>query len=248
MSSINWIFLSLSILTIWFVYSWLVRKCEAANVADWGNRWLNRLDGLTRIFCRYYHRLNFDPIPLPEQGSALVISNHISGLDPMIMVAAARRPLRFMIAREQYQRLGLQWLFRAIGCIPVDRDRRPEQALRDAIRALENGEVVALFPHGRIHIDESAPPKLKGGVVRLAQKTNSMIYPVRVAGIKGKGHVILGVLLRSHARVTTYEPISCEGENHSDCLARVAEILHGYALNQNSSTENRLAQDRQHHV
>ncbi len=57
----------------------------------------------------------------------MVVANHISGLDPLLMAAASRRSLHFMIAREQYERFGLKWLFRMAGCIPVDRERAPEK-------------------------------------------------------------------------------------------------------------------------
>ena len=221
------LFLAAAFTMLWWVFHWCVKKCEAANEVDWGSKWLNRLDGLNRIFCRKYHRLICHPIPLPDTDAAIVVSNHVSGLDPLLMVAAASRPLRFMIAREEYERFGLQWLFRAVGCIPVDRSGRPDLALREALRALRMGEVVALFPHGRIHVDEHAPPpKLKGGVIRLAQKSHSLIYPVRIEGVKGKGHTLLAVPLRSHARLTSYSPLSCEGRDHYDCLDRVARILH----------------------
>ena len=93
----------------------LVIICEQENQADWGNKWLNRLDGLNRIFCHRYHRLPKTYLALPESGSAVVAANHNSGLDPLVLVAASKRPLRFMIAREEYQRFGLHGLFKAAG-------------------------------------------------------------------------------------------------------------------------------------
>src|SRR5688572_9865683 len=121
---------------------WMLRL-EKANKADWGNKWLNRLDGLNRIFCRRFHRLRHAKMVLPDTGGALVASNHVSGLDPLLLIAASRRPLRFMIAREQYERWGLKWLFRAVGCIPVERSHNPRAAFHAARAALERGEIVA---------------------------------------------------------------------------------------------------------
>ena len=148
--------LTLAVLLLLGVRLW--RTVDAHRGPDWGGPWLNRLDGLNRLLCRRYHRLPAVWLPLPDRGPVLLASNHVSGLDPLLLVAASRRPLRFLIAREQYERRGLQWLFRAAGCIPVDRAARPEQALRAALRALQAGEAVALFPHGRIHL-ESDPPR-----------------------------------------------------------------------------------------
>lgn len=189
----------------------------AAHKTDWGNIWLNFLEGLNQIFCKYYHRLEYTPIELPETGPALVVANHVSGLDPMLLIAACRRPLRFMIAREEYERFGLTWLFKAIGCIPVDRTGRPEIALRAALRALEAGEVIALFPQGKITLP-GEKQKLKRGSLWLAQRSNCPIYPVFISGISGMGHVIRAVLWRSHAKIVSYPQLDLNDENHLEHL------------------------------
>lgn len=210
---------------LWWTFVWACKKCEAANKTDWGGKWLNRLDGLNRLFCERYHHLDYTPLPLPEQGAALLVSNHLSGLDPLLLIAAARRPLRFMIAQEEYQRFGLRWLFRAIGCIPVERERRPEQALRHARRVLQKGEIVALFPHGGIHLDSDPPRKLKRGALKLAQLEQCDIYPVRIEGIRGQGHILRAVLLPSRARLIGWPPLSASHCSPDDCLAGLAQAL-----------------------
>ncbi|MCU7842728.1 MAG: 1-acyl-sn-glycerol-3-phosphate acyltransferase [Candidatus Thiodiazotropha sp. (ex Monitilora ramsayi)] len=180
---------------------WLSRLCLAVNRTDWGSPWLNGLDGLNLLFCTRYHRLSLVDLPLPEQGPAVVVANHVSGLDPLLMIACSRRPLHFLIAREQYQRFGLQWLFRAAGCIPVDRERSPEKALRKAFGALREDKVVAVFPHGKIHLDSDPPRRTKAGASRLAQITQSLVVPVRISGISREGHVIASVFFRAKAKV-----------------------------------------------
>jgi 1-acyl-sn-glycerol-3-phosphate acyltransferase len=179
----------------------LSRRCREAQRAEWGVAWLNWLDGFNRLFCQVYHRLPQVEIPLPETGGAIVVSNHISGLDPMLMLASSNRPLRFLIAREQYERFGLQWLFRAVGCIPVDRENSPEKAMRQAIKALRDGEVVALFPHGKIHLDSDPPRKIKAGAARLASLTGLPLVPLRISGVTGQGGVMLPVIMRGHAQI-----------------------------------------------
>lgn len=192
---------------------------------QWGNRWLNALDGINRDFCRRYHRLTGDSLSLPARGGAIVVANHISGLDPLLLVASSRRPLRFLIAREQYERFGLRWLFRAIGCIPVDRGSRPDRALRSALRALHDGEVVALFPQGGIHTADT-PALLKGGVARLAQKSGALIYPVHIDAVRGAGHTMFAVMLRSRARLRAFDPFACTDEDPAQCLERLSRLLH----------------------
>lgn len=199
--------------------------CDAANRADWGGKWLNRLDGLNRLFCRRYHRLRHGRVPLPARGPALVIANHVSGLDPLLMIASCRRPLRFIIAREQYERPWLKPLFRAIGCIPVERLANSRPALRAARKALEAGEVVALFPYGRIRLDHEPPARLKRGVLHLAEQTSAPIVPLRIDGVRGQGHTVVAVFLRSRARIQSHSPVRHDGRKPEAFLNELAHLL-----------------------
>ncbi len=221
--------ISVSVVVVGLLGWRLYRMCQAASEADWGHPLLNGVDGLNRILCHRYHRLRHDSISLPRQGPALLVSNHISGLDPLLMIAACRRPLRFIIATEEFERYGLNWLYKAVGCIPVDRSGRPEQALRAALRALQQGEVIALFPHGRIHLDNHPPRKLKGGVAWLARRTACPIVPLRIAGVRGHGRVLTAVVIRSQATVSAYPPVYCHDADHDDCLDQLATFIEGRA-------------------
>ncbi len=213
-------------LLLWLLWR-LLQRCVAASPADWGGRWPNCLVGLTALFCRHFHRLPSTQLPLPAQGPVVVASNHVSGLDPLLLIAASPRPLRFLIAREEYERFGLTWLFRLAGCIPVDRGGRPERALREALRALADGEVIALFPHGGIHLDSDPPRRIKGGAVRLALRAACPILPLCVEGVRGEGHTLLAVLLRSWAQIRVFPLLDCRERSERDCLHDLAEILQG---------------------
>jgi 1-acyl-sn-glycerol-3-phosphate acyltransferase len=211
---------------ILFLWVWFLRACDRANRIDWGNKWFNRIDGLNRLFCHYYHRLSAEPLALPAQGPAILASNHVSGLDALVLIAASRRRLHFIIAREQYERFGLQWLFRAAGCIPVDRSGRPETAFREALNMLKAGHVIALFPHGRIRLDNEKPTRLKAGVVRMAKLADCPIYPFRIDGVRAQGHVTMAVFVPSRVRISGYSPIRCEADvADADYLAQLAELL-----------------------
>ncbi len=203
----------------------LVQACRKANRVDWGHAWINLLDGLIRLFCYRYHRLNVHGLRVPKHGPLVLAANHISGLDPFLILASARRPIRFLIAREQYERFGLNWLFRAAKCIPVDRERKPEQALRAAIRALRDGDVVALFPHGKIYTPDDPPISLKPGVALLAQLAGVKILPVHITGVRGVGHVVRGVVLRSNAKIKSFPGINTVGRERKEILEELRQIL-----------------------
>ena len=194
---------------------------RAAKV-NWQQKGINWVDGVVRLLCKHVHGLDdAQQIPLPETGPAIVVANHVSGLDPFLLITACRRPLRFLIAREEYERPGLNWLFKASGCIPVDRAGRSEKALRQALRALEQGEVIALFPHGKIHLDSDPPIKIKGGVARLAAWSESAIYPVRITGVRGEGQVALAPLMPSQVDLLMHPPIRCNATEMKACLDEI---------------------------
>ena len=173
MSAAGWILLAG--LALAFAAWRFGRYCESQHVTDWGAPWLNRLDGLNRIYCRWLHGLDDARIALPPEGPAVLVSNHVSGADPLVLIAACDRPLRFVIAREQYDRWWGRWLFDAIGTIPVERTGRPERAFYAARQALERAEVVAIFPEGGIR-KAGKPVRLKRGAIVLARLALSLIH------------------------------------------------------------------------
>jgi 1-acyl-sn-glycerol-3-phosphate acyltransferase len=204
-----------------------LRRCRAAARADWGHGWLNTLDGVNRLFCRHFHRMRSVSLPLPEHGPALVVSNHVSGLDPLLLIATAQRPLRFIIAREQYERFGLNWLLRAVGCIPVDRAASPHRALSAARQALQRGEIVALFPHGRIHLDHEGHARLKPGIRHLAEVSGAPVFPVRIDGVTGQGQTLMAVIRRSRAKLTVFPPLQHDPDSPDQLLEQLAPLLSG---------------------
>lgn len=194
-------------------------------VADWGGPFLNHLDGLMRLFCARFHRLEHDPLPVPEAGGAIVAANHLSGLDPLILSAASRRPLRFVIATEQYQRPVLRWFYDQIGCIPVDRTGSPEKAFYAARRALADGEIIVLFPQGRIRLPGDPRKPLKRGVIALAAMATVPVIPARISGVGGVGHLVKAVFIRSHARIHAGSPIQVADSHDEQALLAIEEFI-----------------------
>lgn len=216
-----------TLVVLFFVWLWFGLR---HNEVNWGAWWTNAIDGWVRWFARRYHRLNGERVRLPQDGGALLVANHLSGLDPLLLIAMSDRPLRFLIAEEEFNRFGLRWVFRAAGCIPVDRGGRTDAAFRSAVRALRKGEVVALFPHGRIYLDDQEEPRVKPGVLRLAQLSRCPIIPVRLQGVAGIGTVLTSVIRRSQASLKVLPTIAPEITEHHDMRQQLGELLLGRRL------------------
>lgn len=193
--------------------------------ADWGHPALNVLAGINVWFCQAFHRLPDQPIRLPESGPFILLSNHISGLDPLLLLAASNRPLRFLIAQEEYDRWWLKWLLKLMGCIPVRRDRNPRKALSQSLAALERGEVLVVFPQGGIVTDVN-DSTLKQGAFLLARLSGAPVTAVRVEGVKGRGLTIMAVFMRSTSRIIQQSDIyHVTSENLSQVMAGAKVFL-----------------------
>ena len=146
-------------------------------------RWLARAAmAVNRLYTRVYHDVHVGcPCPLPRRGPAILASNHISGLDPMLLQSACPRLIRWMMAREYYEIPGLSRQLDAIGAIPVARNGRDMQATRMALAALAGGCVLGVFPEGRIAKDHDLLP-FQLGIGLLAMRSGVKVYPARVTG------------------------------------------------------------------
>lgn len=205
------------------------------NRIDWGSGFLNVVSGLLRCYILKFHKLRFKGLEgdskgfkLPSEGGALLISNHLSGIDPFLLIAACDRPIRFMIAKEEYERFYLKWMFKGSGCIPVDRTGRADIAFRQAKRALDSGEIIALFPHGKIHLDHVEPYRVKAGIQRLAELSKTPIYIARLTGVRGQGSVFKPVFLPSQSVVTQFPTIDYKFFQEDKALLRLGQLLLGH--------------------
>lgn len=189
---------------------------------------------LLRFVARCYHdACRVGRCTLPTNGGAVLAATHVSGIDPLVLQAACQRRLRWMIAREYYEIRGLGWVYRLAGCIPVNRDGRDAAATRAAIRRLRAGEVITIFPAGRINLPGEPPPDLKEGAAVLALLAGVPIVPARITGLSHRG--VAADWLRPHrgVRVEFGPPIDVSDlsgpgrDAAAEATARLAAALHG---------------------
>jgi 1-acyl-sn-glycerol-3-phosphate acyltransferase len=117
---------------------------------------------------------------LPPKGGALLVSNHLSHLDVFVLGLSVPRPLNFVARSTLFIPL-LGFLMRSVGAFPIQREGMGAQGLKETLRRLRRGGVVALFPEGtRTRDGEIAP--LKAGFASVARHARVPIVPAAIAG------------------------------------------------------------------
>lgn len=121
---------------------------------------------------------------VPKEGPLIIVSNHQSILDPLVIMAFIPRELRFLAAAYLFKIPGLNFLLKSYGAIPVnDTERGDVSSLKKALRILKKGGVVALFPEGGVSVDGKLRP-FKPGFAYLALKSEAAVLPVAIKGTK----------------------------------------------------------------
>jgi acyl-[acyl-carrier-protein]-phospholipid O-acyltransferase/long-chain-fatty-acid--[acyl-carrier-protein] ligase len=128
--------------------------------------------GLARMI---YRVSTFGRDRLPE-GGFLLLPNHITWVDAIVLSLACPRPIRFIIDEGVYRNRVLNPFLHAIGCIPIT-TRKAKDALRDAIARIRAGEIVCLFPEGELSRTGSLL-RLRRGYEIIARESEAPVVPV----------------------------------------------------------------------
>ncbi|MGH7832908.1 MAG: acyl-[ACP]--phospholipid O-acyltransferase, partial [Candidatus Binatia bacterium] len=123
---------------------------------------------------------------VPLRGAALLVCNHLSFVDALLVGACVQRFIRFMITRPIYEITGLHWLFRLMRAIPLS-GRSPRaivHSLEQARKELLDGHVVCIFAEGAISRTGNLLP-FKRGFERIVKGTNVPVIPVYLDGLWG---------------------------------------------------------------
>lgn len=154
---------------------WRAASCPAG----W-QRWL--LYSVDALYCRLcFHWRSNRACPFDREGAAIVIANHRGPVDPQLIWLGVRslRPIGFLTAREYYEKPGLNFICRHLEAIPTERSGRDMAATRAALRRLQEGKILGIFPEGKINRGTGLLPA-NPGIGWLALKSKAPVYPVFV--------------------------------------------------------------------
>jgi 1-acyl-sn-glycerol-3-phosphate acyltransferase len=125
---------------------------------------------------------------LPEEGAALIVCNHVSFVDALAISAACRRPMRFIMDNAIFNAPIIKILARGMKAIPIASAKSDPRVFEDAFEAaataLRDGELVCIFPEGRLTPDGEIH-EFRPGLTRILKETPVPVIPMALAGLWG---------------------------------------------------------------
>jgi 1-acyl-sn-glycerol-3-phosphate acyltransferase len=157
---------------------------------------------IAEIYTRVFHQTRvLSPCQIPPEGPAILVCNHVSSIDPIVLQAYCPRLVRWMMAREYYQYKSMRWFFDAVGVILVERTRHDLVSTRAAMRALQAGYVIGVFPEGRIETTRDLLP-FHSGIGLLALRTRAPVYPAWLDGSQRGREMVEATITSSNVTVS----------------------------------------------
>ncbi|MCE7033373.1 MFS transporter [Lysobacter sp. GX 14042] len=142
---------------------------------------------LSWVLVRTLYRLRASGIDhVPEEGPALVVCNHVSYMDALILAASIPRPVRFVMYHRIFNIPVLRWIFRTARAIPIAGAKEDPALMRRAFEeidaALADGQVVGIFPEGALTKDGDIAA-FKSGVEKILERRPVPVVPMALRGM-----------------------------------------------------------------
>lgn len=123
---------------------------------------------------------------LPDEGPAVVVCNHVSFTDALVLMGSIKRPVRFVMYHKIFKIPVLSWLFRTARCIPIAPAKEDpammQRAFDEIDAALAAGEVIGIFPEGALTLDGEIAP-FRAGIERILEKQPVPVLPLALRGM-----------------------------------------------------------------
>lgn len=170
---------------------------------------------------------------LPEKGGALIVCNHVSYLDGLLISAVSPRLIRFVMQEEYTEFAPIRGFLRRIGIIPISAANRSsiKKAFAEIETALENGELVCIFPEGELTSDGEIKTFMRG-IDIILRRTSAPVIPMALKGLWGsyfsryKGRACKGFPGRfwSKLEIVAGEPVEASQASSHLLQEKVAEL------------------------
>lgn len=193
---------------------------------------------LSWVLVRALYRLRVRGIEqhVPDEGPALIVCNHVSYMDALILAASIPRPVRFVMYYRIFNIPVMRWIFRTAKAIPIAGAREDPELLRRAFEeidaALADGQLVGIFPEGALTKDGQIAP-FKNGVERILERRPVPVVPMALRGMWASmwsrrdsrlGRMRVPRRFRAHVEVVADAPVSGEQATAAALEAKVRAL------------------------
>ncbi|NML62324.1 MFS transporter [Massilia sp. RP-1-19] len=125
---------------------------------------------------------------IPDEGPAVLVCNHVSYVDAIVIGAASPRPIRFVMDHRIFNTPILGWIFRTAKAIPIASAKEDpwamEKAYVDIAKALHDGELVCIFPEGKL-TSTGELNEFRGGIAKIIERSPVPVIPMALRGLWG---------------------------------------------------------------
>ncbi len=125
---------------------------------------------------------------IPDEGPAVLVCNHVSYVDALVIGAASPRPIRFVMDHRIFKTPFMGWIFRTARAIPIAPAKEDqwtmEKAYIDIAKALHEGELVCIFPEGRL-TTTGEMSEFRGGIAKILERSKVPVIPMALRGLWG---------------------------------------------------------------
>ena len=152
--------------------------------------WNSRLEAFYRFIAHSLTRLIFRPTyigfdKIPDTGPAIIICNHVSYVDGLIIAAGSKRHIRFIIDEEIFKLPGVNYFMTLDKAIPIFPTReKVEKALNEVSEGLRNGDIICIFPEGQLTYTGSLG-RFRPGIEWIIRRDPVPVYPMAINGLWG---------------------------------------------------------------
>ena len=170
---------------------------------------------------------------IPKEGAAVLVSNHVSYVDALLLAGAIRRPVRFIMFKPIYDLPVLNFVFRTGEAIPINNRHDDAQAyasaLEDIAQALADGDLLCIFPEGKLTQDGEIG-EFKKGIETIISTTPAPVIPLALRGLWGSWFSPQDGLFKGRMRpfskveVAAAEPVAAENVSAADLRERVVAL------------------------
>ena len=153
-----------------FQYSRAVEPARHPSIAE------RLIRGLGQFLAAIIYRVTAHGVDHLPPGGVLLLPNHLTWVDAVVLQLACPRPIRFVVFADIYNLRWLNPIFRAVGALPIS-PRRAKDSVRHAVEAIQAGEIVCIFPEGELS-RSGMLLRLKRGYELIARQADSPVVPV----------------------------------------------------------------------